>query len=792
MQHQTEQRIAQRYQPVPTLSERARSAAAAETERARSAAAATERARSTAAAAALAPELPAQPEVAIGNNNEDSEVMFNDGGGGFDTDEGPPPNADDNAMFSSFVPPVVLRGPHGEPLMKELIEGDNVKLENVPFSNLSNLAPEYAALFDERDYGFVIDEDSDEESPPPEDFNEEEWERYNDACPAQKDWKTHHKCRPESIPPFYVALLDLLKILGNHQVDLKLFDSVVMWVLHHTKRQSDVFTNVDDYTARTRSVFIKLVAKIFHTEHLLPTMKTAELVSGEKVDVPCYDMADMIVSLVTDEELMHPDNLIKEGMDHETWRPTCSMEDWSDDDIIDDVNSGTSFHEGHAMFNSDINETTEDVDEVRVLGLNLFIDKSHSDLHGALATTPMSCVPNIFNNEARRKYEFWRTFAYIPNLDVGHGTKKGYDPQRAKDIAAGRKVGPKPKTSIVKLKNQQILYRTAFESLKKIVKNKGVYTVIKGKRVCIKVYIAMIICDTVGANEFCCHYNSCGNAKVSCICKDCMCGFDDLIAIPPNCVHITRAHAISALDDPDAAVSVSQHPVASAFNELPLADKICGINGMCPFENLHVFGNGLYKDVVQVIHDLIGKKDTGATKKGELDYVFRLIATELQRCSERDVPRFTVRFGALDMSRLTGSERMGTVLILAIALSCDWGRTIMKKYLDAKGLSFVGVLNAVTMLLAYDRWTQDRNITRSDLDYAEPAVCELMENVLRFLPKPRIEKQKRVIPKKKKAVSKKKKKRKQQKPAGSSKREPRRETRAPMVGTKLSSTHFGR
>ena len=77
-----------------------------------------------------------------------------------------------------------------------------------------------------------------------------------------------------------------------------------------------------------------------------------------------------------------------------------------------------------------------------------------------------------------------------------------------------------------------------------------------------------------------------------------MCGFDNIIVIPPNCENITRAQAISAMDDPDLAVSVSQHPVASAFNELPLADTIYGINGMCHFENLHVFGNGLYKDVV--------------------------------------------------------------------------------------------------------------------------------------------------------------------------------------------------
>ena len=75
------------------------------------------------------------------------------------------------------------------------------------------------------------------------------------------------------------------------------------------------------------------------------------------------------------------------------------------------------------------------------------------------------------------------------------------------------------------------------------------------------------------------------------------------------------------------------------------------------------------------------------------------------------------------MSRLTSLERMGIVLVLATALSSDRGWTIMKKYLDAKGLSFAGVLNGITMLLVHDRWTQDRSILCSDLNYAEPGVC---------------------------------------------------------------------
>ena len=39
------------------------------------------------------------------------------------------------------------------------------------------------------------------------------------------------------------------------------------------------------------------------------------------------------------------------------------MEDWSDDDIINDVNSGTSFHEGVALTDLSTN-LPDNVDEV--------------------------------------------------------------------------------------------------------------------------------------------------------------------------------------------------------------------------------------------------------------------------------------------------------------------------------------------------------------------------------------------------------------------------------------------
>ena len=65
--------------------------------------------------------------------------------------------------------------------------------------------------------------------------------------------------------------------------------------------------------------------------------------------------------------------MISEDIDKETWKPTKPMEDWSDDDVINNVNSGTFFHEGMALMDLST-DLPDNVDEVRVVGLQFFID----------------------------------------------------------------------------------------------------------------------------------------------------------------------------------------------------------------------------------------------------------------------------------------------------------------------------------------------------------------------------------------------------------------------------------
>ena len=73
----------------------------------------------------------------------------------------------------------------------------------------------------------------------------------------------------------------------------------------------------------------------------MPTIKHVKFADDTMAAVPCYDFKDMLTSLLTDEDLNHDKNLIKSGIDKITWRPSVPMQDWKDDNIINDINTGT-------------------------------------------------------------------------------------------------------------------------------------------------------------------------------------------------------------------------------------------------------------------------------------------------------------------------------------------------------------------------------------------------------------------------------------------------------------------
>ena len=54
--------------------------------------------------------------------------------------------------------------------------------------------------------------------------------------------------------------------------------------------------------------------------------------------------------------------------------------------------------------------------------------------------------------------------------------------------------------------------------------------------------------------------------------------------------------------------SISKYHINNGFEGIELFDPKAGIYGHCPSGGLHLFGDGIYQYIFQVIHDMIGQK----------------------------------------------------------------------------------------------------------------------------------------------------------------------------------------
>jgi hypothetical protein len=116
------------------------------------------------------------------------------------------------------------------------------------------------------------------------------------------------------------------------------------------------------------------------------------------------------------------------------------------------------------------------------VGLIVFGDKPHTDLHGTLSQTPIIFTLTLFNHAEQNDSKFWRPIGYIPNLGYRRGTSnKTHTRDKIQDVH-----------SCISL---------AFQSLKNINKENGFQCIVLGHTVRVKVWIHYFIGDTKGNNK---------------------------------------------------------------------------------------------------------------------------------------------------------------------------------------------------------------------------------------------------------------------------------------------------
>ena len=205
------------------------------------------------------------------------------------------------------------------------------------------------------------------------------------------------------VPPTWQFQIDLSDILGRHRTDLSLYDELIDLVKTHSDHRQLKFSTDN---LMHRGAFVKHLEKALGSEALKPKDIDVELSNKTKATVSVFDLEAMILSIINDETLMRPENMA-DGYDYLTGRSTNTS------DVCGEVHTGDSWERARHYYCGEEEKNMP-------IALIVFGDKSHLDLHGSLSTIPVTFTLSCFNRDARGKTQFWRPFAYIPNLSYGN------------------------------------------------------------------------------------------------------------------------------------------------------------------------------------------------------------------------------------------------------------------------------------------------------------------------------------------------------------------------------------
>ena len=550
--------------------------------------------------------------------------------------------------------------------------------------------------------------------------------------------------RETNLPPYYVMQICLLKLLEEHSsTDLCMHERILNIMHHFSTKYPDMWAQRNKYKHHTRKAMVKFLAKHFGSTHYVPSADTLYIDQGKKrVTVPTFDFKKQMSSILTDSSLMVDENFVDDPkFDKETLRPTKAYQDYADNDIIDEPTTGMLYHQGVEMYCPSDEKPPPDVDTIVPLPCILYADEVSTCAHGDLSIENVVVVPAFFNHQTRSKLAACRTLGAVPNLGAGHGKyANNYDDEYVQGLTNGKKIKSSA-ASLQKAKDYQEIYRHILKSFKQCCDEGGLRVMFRGKRCLFKPFVIGALGDAKGLNIWVNHYNCNGSAAVNCLVKDCHC--TELDIVPPRCVPITREERQRAVRDPYFAQEISYHPVKCALDELPLADIVEGASGITPYDILHTILLGIVPDGIKFIHDLIGKKKSGAAMKEAVDLLFGAVHHHAhRRNSNKDIPIASHRFGVMDLSRRTALEQLGNYLLLMICLMTSRGKEIFDEVARKRGItiSLDEIIYTMTLVLSYVRWLSMPK-TKWDLDHAEVAVVHLMTCIKTHLP---IEKRRKV------------------------------------------------
>ena len=509
----------------------------------------------------------------------------------------------------------------------------------------------------------------------------------------------------------------LLKLLNRHKAPLSLYPILQQWA-----RESSDLNHDFSQPIRPRStVLSELEQRVDMESSGFKATLVSYLPDERPTVVFVASFADAVYSLLSDPELMKPENL-SFPHPHNPFLPEPPKVPLlpgarTRKGDLSELHHGTWYKATHKS------RCTGPQDVLApVIG---YMDGVATDAFGRLGLTPFNFTLGIFNTATRARKEAWVTIYYHP------------------DDAAEASLHTNPTTSFHKCQNLHRGLDAAFAEFREITRIGGLRwdSLAYGGSVH-SVNFKFALAFVVGDTEM--HDKLCGktlnrSATAECLCRHC----DTPLLQSINPDHQRNLFKKSTFDRHNAANNldyfkrISHHPgLLNAFHSVDMGENIHNIHLASPGELLHMLQKGMMMRTVEGLENLIREKGNASDDVGrnigttikKLNTLALHYGALLSRSSDRDLPRTKFKNSLFSGTKKAAHEQAGVLLDLLLAMVSDRGRQILgyERTLDAR---FVG--DQVVMFelcLGLQQWMKKTSFTRNEVN----RVPDTMAYIIRF------------------------------------------------------------
>ena len=436
------------------------------------------------------------------------------------------------------------------------------------------------------------------------------------------------------LPTSTIARIKLLKILKDLDAPLYAYNSIMDWSAECSNLGIS-FTH--NYPSRQH--LINRMSDMMCMTGMQPKETSMKLSDDRMIKVTHFDFKQMCISILNDRFLMNDNNLTFVN-DNPCVFKRCEK----DCQKLSCVEDGS-------VFQNTAKRVCLKQDDL-CLGIKLFIDATHTDIHGNWMLDPVMFTFTFFNNEVTKSESAWRPLGFITEFGQ-HKIKNG------KSISSSEK-----------LQDFHSQLKIIFSSLKECQEKGGFLWDLDFRnrtfRVNMKPIILLIVGDAQGNHKLAGMYGK--FTEVNRVNHSCNCPWTQTDNETFKCSFMKHSDIkhLCEKGDEHALNLISQHNIQNAFDIIDIGYHPAGINALMPSEILHQMFLGLIEYALKAFFG-----EFGNISKKKIDNYGKTLFTRFQHNSDRSIPVRYFRDGFTKMTKQKGSDKIGLSIIV---ICCMYSR----------------------------------------------------------------------------------------------------------------------